>query len=503
MSRRAVVIGGGVGGLASALELRRHGFDVILCERHGYVGGKARERRADGFRWDQGPSILVLLWTYRELFKANGLDFDSYVPMRRLDPAITVRLSDGRLLPIPVDEAALIDAFSQIDSADGAALPRFLQKLDKFAGIMGAAYCDRILENWPQVLLSPLMLSAAILPPTKPYVEEVNSFFRSQAVRELLYGFPTYSGFDPKTAPASLAVIPWTIIREGVWYPVSGGVHAIPKAIAQACRDRGVDLRLNIEVETIERDATGQVVGVGTSSGAIPADVVVSNSDYVHSFKMLRGGGKLAAERETVMAGTAEPSTSFFTLELGCDRTWPMLGHHLLGLTKGSDLVYDEVYRRWEYPSDPPLYVNTTSATDSSDAVPGGSNPFVVVGAPPLRPGQERDREAEDRFAERLIDTIEQSGMDGFRASIVSRHQTGPGDWKTDFHAYRGSIYGLGTSHNVLIGSFRPLNVLPDVPGLYLVGGGVQPGPGLPMVVQSGRIVAARIARDYRMARRA
>lgn len=502
MARRVVVVGGGVGGLAAALELRRHGFDVTLCERHGYIGGKARERRDAGYRWDRGPSILVLTWTYRSLFESSALNWDDYVPMKRLDPAITVRLTDGRVLPIPVDQAALVEAFAAIDPVDAAALPRFLAKLDRFSGLIGSAYCDRILENWPNVLLSPLTLSAAILPPSRRYVDEIDSFFRTSAVRELFYGFPTYSGFDPKTAPASLAVIPWTILREGVWYPERGGVHAIPKAIAQACRDRGVAIRLNTEVEAIERDATGRVTGVCTSSGPIPADVVVSNSDYVHTFRMLRGGGTLTPSRTALIEGTAEPSTSFFTLELGCDRTWPMLGHHLLALTKGSERVYEEVYRRWEYPSDPPLYVNTTSATDPTDAPAGGCNPFVVVGAPPLRPGQGRDEEALERFADRLIAKLEASGLDGLATSIVSRTHAGPPDWKDDFHAYRGSIYGLGTSHNVLAGNLRPVNTCPDVPGLYLVGGGVQPGPGLPMVVQSGKIVAARIARDVRQSAR-
>ncbi|GIW87083.1 MAG: phytoene desaturase [Isosphaeraceae bacterium] len=498
MSRRAVVIGGGVGGLAAALELRRYGFDVTLCERHGEVGGKARERREAGFRWDRGPSILVLIWTYRSLFEASGLNWDDYVPMKRLDPALTVRLTDGRILPIPADVKALEEAIAAIDAEDARALPRFLAKLDRFAGWIGSAYCDRIFETWPQVMLSALTLSAAILPPTRRYVDEIDSFFRTGAIRELFYGFPTYSGFDPKTAPASLAVIPWTILREGVWYPERGGVVAIPRAIGQACRDRGVEMRLQTEVEAIERDATGRVTGVATSSGPIRADVVISNSDYVHTFRMIRGGGRLADERRALLEGTAEPSTSFYTLELGCDRTWPILGHHLLALTRGSERVYEEVYRRWEYPSDPPLYVNTTSATDPGDAPAGGSNPFVVVGAPPLRPGQERDELAERRFGDRLIERLEQYGLEGLGASIVVRGHAAPADWKADFHAYRGSIYGLGTSHNVLAGNLRPVNVCPDVPGLYLVGGGVQPGPGLPMVVQSGKIVAARVARDLR-----
>lgn len=500
---RVVVIGGGLGGLSAALELRRRGFEPIVLERLSELGGKASVRRADGFRWDEGPSILVMPWVYRELLALSGLDPDAYLPMRRLDPAFRVVLSDGRGLEIPASEEGLADAFAAIDPLDGLALRKFMAKMDRFAAVIGHAFCDRILETWGQVMLSPLLLSAAIVPPSRTYAKEIDSFFRSTAVRELLYGFPTYSGFDPTKAPASLAIIPWTIIREGVWYPEHGGIGAIPKALARACRDLGIEIRTNVEVEAIERDAGGKVTGVATDSGHFPASWVVSNSDYVHTHRMLRGGPSLSEPVEQIRRGEAQPSSSFLTVQLGCDRDWPGLAHHLLVLTKGSDRVYEELFVRGEYPEDPPIYVNATSRTDPDDSPSGGSNPFIVVGAPPLPRGDGEDRDFLQRYADRLIARLETAGLEGLGASVTSRLVTGPGDYRERFHAFRGSIYGLGNDHNVLGGSFRPLNSLAEVPGLYFVGGGVQPGAGMPMVVQSGKITAERIERDRKLARRA
>lgn len=493
---RIAVIGGGLGGLAAALELRRRGFEVVVFERHGTVGGKASSRREGGWRWDEGPSIVVMPWVYRELFEASGLDPDAYLPLRRLDPAFRVVLSDGRSLTIPADVAGLRDAFAAIDGADGPGLDRFLHKLGRFAGLIGHAYCDRMLENWGQVMLSPLLLSAAWISPARSYAAEIDEHFRSPAVRELLYGFPTYSGFDPQKAPASLAIIPWTIIREGVWYPAEGGVAAIPRAVAAACRDRGVEIETGVEVEAIELDPEGRVRSVATSRGPFPVDAVVSNGDYVHTHRLLRGGRGFSADVEALRAGQAQPSSSFLTIQLGCDRRWPELAHHMLVLTEGSGRVYDELFLRNECPSDPPIYVNATSVTDAGDAPPGGSNPFIVVGAPPLRPGAEPDRDFEHRYADGLIARLGRAGLDGLADATVVRRDTGPGDWRDRFHAFLGSIYGLGNAHNVLGGSFRPLNYRADVPGLYFVGGGVQPGAGMPMVVQSGKIAAERIARD-------
>lgn len=497
---RAVVVGGGLGGLAASLELRRRGYEVTLLERAPALGGKASQRSENGFRWDEGPSIVVMPWVYRTLFEASGLDPDRYLPMKRLDPAFRVVLSDGRTLDIPSDPAGLRDAFARIEPKDGPALDKFLSKMDRFAALIGHAYCDRMLENWGQVMFSPLMVSAALISPSKGYAQEINEHFQSPAIRELMYGFPTYSGFDPVHAPASLAIIPWTIIREGVWYPEKGGIAAIPGALAQACRDVGVDIWTDVEVERIERDSRGAVTGVVTSNGPVAAPIVVSNADYVHTHRMLEPGGKgFSKEVQTLRAGDVEPSTSFFTIQLACDRTWDQLAHHLLVLTKGSANVYDELFVRNEYPADPPIYLNATSVTDPSDAPPGQSNPFIVIGAPPLKPGDNvsGDPEFEAAHADRLIARLEQAGLPGLAASTIQRHIAAPVHWRDRFTAFRGSIYGLGNKHNVLGGSFRPLNYRADVPGLYFVGGGVQPGAGMPMVVQSGKITAERVARDF------
>ncbi len=501
---RAVVVGGGLGGLAAALELKRHGYEVVVLERSSEFGGKASSRREGGYRWDEGPSIVVMPWVYTSLFEASGLDPEKYLPLRRLDPAFRIILSDGRNLDIPADSAGLRAAFEAIEPADGPALDKFLDKMDRFAKLIAHSYCDRILETWGQVMFSPLMVSAALISPGKSYAREIDEHFKSPAIREMLYGFPTYSGFDPQHAPASLAIIPWTIIREGVWYPARGGIAAIPRALEAACRDCGVELWPDVEVGAIELDSQGKVSGVATSSGPIPARIVVSNADYVHTHRMLRGGKGFSKEVEDLRAGLAEPSTSFFTIQMACDRTWDTLGHHLLLLTKGSDRVYDELFLRGEYPSDPPIYLNATCVTDPGDAPPGGSNPFIVVGAPPLKPGHEdqgRDSAFEERYADQLLAKLEAQGMPGLAASTRSRRITAPIDWKDRYTAFLGSIYGLGNKHNVLGGSFRPLNFRADVPGLYYVGGGVQPGAGMPMVVQSGKVVAERIARDMPPAR--
>ena len=166
-------------------------------------------------------------------------------------------------------------------------------------------------------------------------------------------------------------------------------------------------------------------------------------------------------------------------------------------LTEGSNRVYDEIFVEKRYPSDPAIYLNVTSETDPGDAQAGGSNPFIVVGIPPLEPGSGPDPERDRAYADFILEQIDRQWLPGFKASVTEMKITSAHDWHARFSAHRGAIYGLGVDQNILDGAFRPVNVLPEVPGLYFVGTSVQPGPGMPMVAQSGKIVAGLVEKEH------
>lgn len=494
---RVVIIGGGIGGLSAGLELRRRGYEVRILERHETIGGKASSRGSSGYRWDEGPSIVVLTWVYRQLFEKAGLDPDAYLTFKKLEPAFKLKMADGRSLEFSSDPARLRATIASIDLGDAEGLDRFLAKCDRFAELLGSSYCDRMLDSWSDVLLSRLLLSAMIVPPQRKYTDEIDAHFQNPAIRELFYGLPTFSGYDPKTAPASLVILPWTILREGVWYPSTGGIAAIPRAIARAAVDLGVEIETGVEVNQIHRERTGRVIGVSTSKGMISADVVISNADYIRTHQMLEGGPALSPEILHRRSGKVSAAASYFTLQLACNRRWDEMAHHMILLTKGSNQVYDEIFVQKTYPKDPAIYINVTSETDPGDATANGSNPFIVVGIPPIESGTLPDPDRDLAYANLMIDRIEQQWLPGFRDSITEMKITSAHDWQNRFHAHKGAIYGLGTDQNILDGAFRPINTIGEVPGLYFVGTSVQPGPGMPMVAQSGKIVAGLVERNH------
>lgn len=495
--KHVVIIGGGIGGLSAGLELKRHGYDVTVLERHNSIGGKASSREDQGFRWDEGPSIVVLTWIYRQLFERSGLDPDSYLPFRKLEPAFRLKMADGRCLEFSSDAAKLRNTIAEIDADDARGLDQFLEKCDRFAERLGSSYCDRMLSSWPDVLLSKLLWSAFIVPPQRKYTQEIDAHFRHPAIRELFYGLPTFSGYDPATAPASLVILPWTILREGVWYPANGGIAEIPRAIARAAVDKGVKIITGAEVTAIIRNSRGMAVRVESTAGQFPADVVVSNADYIRTHQMLQGGPEFSNLIQKRRSGDISAAASYFTIQLGCNRKWDDLAHHMIMLTEGSNNVYNEIFVDKCYPVDPAIYLNVTSETDPDDAPDGGCNPFIVVGIPPFEPGSRPDPVRDEAYADSIIRRIEDRWLPGFRSSIVNMKITSAHDWFNRFYAHRGAIYGLGPDQNILDGAFRPINTIEEVPNLFFAGTSVQPGPGMPMVAQSGKIVAEMIHKRF------
>jgi phytoene desaturase len=480
--------------LAAAACLAAAGYKVTVLERHAQIGGKAARYAQDGFVFDEGPSIVVMPWVYEDLFARCGRQMSDYLVFDRLDPAFRIFDRQHQPIDIPAQEAALLDTVAAISPPDARALKQLLARCDFFAKVFGHDFYERMFATWRDILFSRLLPSALILSPQQNFITAVQRRFKHELIRALLVGFPIYAGLDPRQAPASLLLIPWTIMREGVWYP-RGGIHAIAQAIAKLATDLGATIHLNSEVTAIDVDASDRVQGIQVNKMAARFDYVVSNSDYVYTHQLLYGKNSWPAAIEQLRAGKAQPSASFLTLELGVNRILPAIAHHTLLLNGDPQVSYREIFDEEILPARPPLYINAPARSDATVAPAGKDNLFVVVSVPARREPPPPPS-AYEEYAEALLQQIEAFGFPDLRRQLVLRRVTSPLTFEQRLSAFRGSIYGLGPAHNILYGAFRPLNQSQYLRGLYFVGGGVQPGAGMPLVVQSGKIVANLIQRN-------
>ena len=479
MSKHAVVIGAGQGGLSAAIRLRLYGFDVTVLEQHDSVGGKAGQIVQDGFRLDPGPSIIILPEIYQAVFRAAGKNPDDYLRFQRLDPITRVYMEGEAAIDFPSDRESAIAALRNLSPGDAESLEGIFQVLDKNWDKVQRSVFSRPFEHWFQLLNPDLMAFGLAFDVRKPYREFIDQKFSTPLMRAFFYGFPSYSGQTyNKPAPGALT-IPYLMLTNGVWWPV-GGIGAIPAAFARLATDLGVKFVTSHRVTSMVQSGN-RIVAVKTEHGdEIAADVVVSNLD------------RLATEQMLGRTVTSKPSFSYFTIHWGLSSGSDVsveFAHHTLLIPREFAGGFEHLYRDRKFPSPPIVYLNETAGTDPSTAPTGGKNLFAVITVP----AEEADIDwvNPSPYIDSTLAVMRRFGVE-IKDAVFQRVQT-PITFRQRDGNYRGTLYGVDESERILGGMF-PLTNRDRIGNLFYSGGSVQPGAGLPMVTISGQF-AANLAR--------
>jgi phytoene desaturase len=473
MKKHVVVIGAGQGGLSAAVHLRLKGHHVLVI-RDGPLGGKAAAVQTEGYRLDPGPSIVILPKLYKAVFDAAGRKMEDYLRFQRLDPISRV-FFEGIPGPIdlPADPQACLDLVQQIEPQDRQPLASLLDDLDHVA-----PHIDRSVFSHPYhsawQLADPHLIATALrFDVRKTYRELVDGMFRSPLLRAFFYGFPSYGGqtYDSK-APGAL-MIPYFMLRDGVYYP-EGGVAAIPAAFARLAQELGVEFRQG-KATGLRRKGSA-VTHVELASGdAIEADAVVANADRLQVHKWL--------SRNTDIP----PSLSYFTVHWGVRAEFTQLEHHTLLIPNEFEKGFADLYRRRVFPEPPIVYLNATSKLDQSAAPPGRTNLFAVVTSPAQEPHLNWNRDA-PKYRQRVVE--EMAKFDIQVDEVDFERIQSPNVFQMRDGNHRGSLYGPDEAHR-LFGGIFPLRCRDEeIRNLFYCGGSVQPGAGLPMVTLSGKFAA-------------
>ncbi len=493
-----VVIGAGPGGLSAAARLGAQGHEVTVLEQAGQVGGKLGRFSRDGFSFDTGPSLLTLPAVYRDLFRKTGAPLEQCLDLVPVDPAFHYRFPDGVELDLP-----------------NASRARTRRALDTTLGGSAGAQWSALLDHGGRIwdatrgpfLESPLDGAGTLLRQTRRVGDLVTiapwrslrglgrRHLEDPRLGMLLDRYATYTGSDPRRAPAALATVPYVEQTFGAWY-VRGGLGRLADALHERVLDVGGTVRLGADVTGIRLEG-GRVGGVTVADQPdLVADVVVANSDATHLYHDLLPGPAGRAGRKSLARCT--PSLSGFVLLLALRGRTPGLRHHTVLFPDDYDDEFDSVFGtgphagRTRPAPDPTVYL---SAPDDPALRPDEDHEswFVLVNAPRHAPGQAGsgvDWDASglaSSYADRILDVMARRGMD-VRDRLIWREIRTPADLARATRSVGGSIYG--TSSNGARSAFlRPRN-RSEVPGLFLVGGSAHPGGGLPLVGMSAAIVA-------------
>ena len=503
---RVVVIGAGMGGLAVAARLAAGRHDVLVLEQADDVGGKVGWYSRDGFGFDTGPSLLTLPAVYRDLFRNTGGPLEDEVELTPVDPVCHYRFADGIELDLPnVSRPAIAAAWDDaLGDGAGADWTSFLDRAGRIWDATREPFLQAPLDGARTLvaLSRGRMSDLRTVAPWRSLRSLGRQYLRHPHQRTFLDRYATYTGSDPRRAPAALAAVPFVEQSFGAWY-VRGGLRQLSDAVLRRALSLEVAVRTGCDVTQVLVEG-GRACGVRLADGErVAADVVVANTDATHLYRDLVPAGPAAESLAALRRVT--PSLSGFVLLLGLRGRTPGLRHHTVLFPADYDDEFDSIFGTGPHRldgarpvPDPTVYI---SAPDDPAVRPDQDHEawFVLVNAPrhqPDRGGRSArgtvgvDWDAPglaQSYADRILAVMAARGLD-VRDRVLFREVRTPADLERRTRSVGGSIYG--TSSNGARAAFlRPANRSP-VPGLFLVGGSSHPGGGLPLVGLSAKIVA-------------
>ncbi|HLG71017.1 MAG TPA: phytoene desaturase family protein [Chloroflexota bacterium] len=475
------IIGAGLGGLALGIRLQAAGHRVTIFEARAQPGGRAGQIVDSGYVFDTGPSVVTLPELIRELFALAGQRLEDELELVPLDPFYRLYFADGEHFEYGGDRERMRAEIARFSEEDAARYDAFFQHTRQI-------YRRAVLELGDKPFLragdfAGILPSMLRLRALRPVTSTVARYFREPHVFRAFSFQPLFIGGSPFTAPSIYAMLPFLERSGGVHFFI-GGMYRLVEALAGLFTGLGGELRLSSPVERIVV-RNGEVAGLDLADGFFQADASVSNADVGHTQVML---GRRVPTRWRW-------SMSCFLLFLGTNRTFPKLRHHtIVFCERYKELVADIVDHR-VLPEDFSMYIHAPARTDPSMAPPGGDSLYVLVPVPNLGAGVYWPSFGPE-FRNRLLAFLERDfGLSGLRESIVLEHVLTPDAYfRDDLRSTLGNAFAL----QPLLGQsayFRPHPADPHVRGLYRVGAGTHPGPGVPGVLLSARMVANLIGR--------
>lgn len=507
MASTAIIIGGGLAGLAAATELAGRGVRVTLVERNQHLGGKMNLLTERGFTFDMGPTILTMPNVVRGIIQRTGRNVADYLDLVRLDPQWRCMYEDGTVIDLlerPEEMAAAMDRQFPGTGA-GRGWTEFVAHSRRMFRLSGKVFFFKDLGGIGDLMRRPPTREPGLLGDVlamrmhSTVGATIEKHIPEPHLRQLSEHFLQYVGSSPFLSPAILTLIAAAQVDEGCWYSM-GGTRMVARALERILREERADLITGTGVRRILPDGR-RVRGVELEDGRIlEADVVVSNCDVQRTYRDLDGSSAGMAEQRRI-AGGYVPACSGVVLYLGLDRQYDHLLHHDFLFSRDSEHEFDDIYRQGIPARDPTVYLCVPSRTDPSQAPPGCEALYALIHTAYLRPGQrwEGPGGLMEQYRPVIIDKLRRMGMDDIeRHIVVERHLT-PQGIERWYNAEGGAIYGLA-SHGRLKGGFKPRNRSRVYRNLYLAGGSSNPGPGVPMVLMSGVTAADAACEDLGIA---
>ena len=487
MSRKKVIIiGAGLGGLSAAISLRQAGYDVEIFEKNSQIGGKLNVLKDRGYTFDLGPSILTLPHIFERLFERSGKKMADYVPLRTLRPHWRNFFEDAITLDLyPEPEKMAAEARKVGEPPEN--IQSFLKYSAALYDLTNEGYFEQGLDNWRDFARHYGLWKFFQFDLFRSMHQGVASHLETRYFRDIFDFFIKYVGSSAYRAPAFMNSLPTIQFRYDLWY-VDGGLYQLALGLRRLMNELGIKINLNAEVSEIRRDGA-RVTGMVANGTFYAADILVSNMEVIPAYEsLLREDPNLIA----ALAKKYEPTCSGLVLDLGLDCQYPQLAHHNFFFSGQQREHFHTVFQKHELPVDPTIYLVAASRTDPSVAPAGCDCLKILPHIPYIDDAHPLTHADYLAFKERIVDKLERMGLKDLRKHVVFEHVLTPLDIRAKYNSNKGSIYGVVSDRWRNL-AFKAPKQSSRYPNLFFVGGSVNPGGGMPMVVLCGQNVAKKI----------
>lgn len=475
-NKKVLVIGAGIGGLATALRLRKKGNQVTVFEQHAMAGGKSAALHVDGYRFDTLTPFINLPDTISELFTELGYKMEDYLTFKSLDPICKYFYTDG----VVINAWANTEKFAREVQIKTNEKPQSIVTQLEKCGKHYQPVSKFISNNNHSDSTVNSLLKGSLFDKIRNTHSANESAFSNRKVQMIFDRYATGIGSNPYKMPAHLNYRPYLDHALGLYY-INGGIHRLTETLLTLCKEMGVVIAYNARVEYIKHE-NNVVTGLRVNGKDEPGDIVVSSIDANTIYLKYLELSKHKIETENL-------SNSVIVFYWGIGKNYPQLTHNNILFSR----YYHEEFNALENGElfyDNTIYLTITSKLNAGDAPEGCENWQVIINAPPDR-GQDWD-EILKKAREQVLGKLGLMFNANVQHDIVNESYLTPPMIEEKTGVYAGALFGQKPTNSVSSLMGNPVDSH-KIKHLYFCGSTVQPAPDLPFSIASSRAIAMLI----------
>lgn len=490
-NRKAVIIGAGIGGIATSIYLARHGYEVFIYEKNTAPGGRCGQLNHEGHRFDLGATMMLMPGVYKEIFEDLGMSLENELNSKDLEHLYKLYFDDGSEILFTTDMDRMERQHEEIEKGSFLKAKKYIE--DGYRFYM-TAHEKLIGRNFYNIFEFATLKNVVMLLKLKTYLSHqkyVQRFFKHPHL-QMAYTFQNiYVGQSPFDAPAFFSMIPAIELKEGSLFP-RGGIYSVVESLITRAEMLGVKIYYDSEIKSINV-SRNKTDGISLSDGEIvEADLVVANADLPYVYRELLPDRGIAGK-----FGRMKYSCSAMVFHWGVDKIYPQLSQHNVFLSDSFRTGLKVIFRDKSADPHPSFYVHAPVRIDSGAAPDGHDTISVIVGIGHVDEENQQDWNYFKNLSRKaVLERLKKAGLSDLEDHIKFEICYTPRTWENAYNVVNGSVFG-SLSHSIMqMGYFRPHNRHHKYRNLYFVGGSTHPGNGIPLVLLSSRLTSERILKD-------